>query len=191
MIENAASKASTDPDFDHPFFHKVAEYVQAGDRDRIIKEKIPIKLLRLTPAAQEGAVIVDFPYELKEAELMEEYRGGLNAFVHVSLPDEVLVDIEETKLWCADENKYYYKSDVISEEHGVYIQAHMPQDDYLDLTPASDPMQFEKDLSVYHSKKDDLLAFYNELGLLVDFEPRNGWEDYEKLKRQIQYNIKH
>ena len=62
---------------------------------------------------------------------------------------------------------------------------------YLYLGPGSDPIQFEKDLSVYASKKDDLLAFYNELGLLTDFEPRNGYDDYEKLKRQIQYNIKH
>ena len=56
----------------------------------------------MSPAAQEGFVLVDYPYEPFEAELMEEYRGGLNAFVHVSLPDEILVDIEENKIVCGD-----------------------------------------------------------------------------------------
>ncbi len=52
-------------------------------------------------------------------------------------------------------------------------------------------MRFERELEIYSSKKDALLSFYNEYGLLVDFEPRHGYEDYEKMKRQIQYTIKH
>ena len=54
--------------------------------------------------------MIDYPYELQEAELLEEYRGGLNAFVHISLPDEVLVDIEESKVICQDCTKLYYKN---------------------------------------------------------------------------------
>lgn len=129
--------------------------------------------------------------------MLEEYRGGLNAFVHISLPDEVLVDIEETKIVCQDCSKHYYKNDVISEEHGVHITAHLPEDGHCfdcgstNLGPGSDPVRFERELEIYSSKKDDLLAFYNEYGLLVDFEPRRGYDDYEKLKRQIQYTIKH
>lgn len=196
LIENAATKRGN-PDYDHPFFDKIAEYYAAGDRDALIREKIPIKLLRLTPAAQEGLIMVDFPYELPEAELLEEYKGGLNAFVHISLPDEILVDIEETKVVCQDCTKTYYKDDVISEEHGVRISKNIPEDGYCfdcgstNLAPGSDPMRFERELEVYASKKDSLLSFYNQYGLLVDFEPRNGYDDYDKLKRQIQYNIKH
>ena len=100
MLDNAASEAADNPDFQHPFFDKVGEIVRSGDRSKIVAEKIPLKLLRLTPAAQEGMVLIDYPYEVNEAELLEEYRGGLNAFVHVSLPDEILVDIEETKVVC-------------------------------------------------------------------------------------------
>jgi len=86
---------------------------------------------------------------------------------------------------------------VRNDEHGVFIEAFMPQDGHCEdcgstnLLPGSDPAQFEKDLEAYSEKKDDLLAFYNELGLLVDLEPRKGYQDYEKIKRQIQYNIKH
>ena len=171
--------------------------VRENDIDGLIAEKIPIKLLRLTPAAQEGMIMIDYPYELQEAELLEEYRGGLNAFVHISLPDEVLVDIEESKIVCQDCGKHYYKNDVISDEHGVHITAHMPEDGHChdcgstNLAPGSDPVRFERELEIYSSKKDELLAFYNEFGLLVDFEPRRGYDDYEKLKRQIQYTIKH
>lgn len=142
-------------------------------------------------------IMIDYPYELQEAELLEEYRGGLNAFVHISLPDEVLVDIEESKICCQDCGKHYYKNDVVSEEHGVNIKAHMPEDGHCfdcgstNLGPGSDPVRFERELEIYSSKKDELLAFYNEFGLLVDFEPRRGYDDYEKLKRQIQYTIKH
>ena len=64
LVENAAKSSSSNPDFNHPFFDKVAEYVRDGDKDAMIREKIPIKLLRLTPAAQEGLVLVDFPYEI-------------------------------------------------------------------------------------------------------------------------------
>ena len=35
----------------HPFFDKVGEMVREKDIDGLIAEKIPIKLLRLTPAA--------------------------------------------------------------------------------------------------------------------------------------------
>jgi hypothetical protein len=32
----------------------------------------------------------------------------MNAFVHLSLPDEILVDIEENKLTCNDCGRVYY-----------------------------------------------------------------------------------
>ena len=163
----------------------------------IVKEKIPLKLLRLTPAAQEGMIMIDYPYELAEAELMEEYRGGLNAFVHISLPDDVCASIEDTKIVCQDCGKTYYKEDTISDEHGIRIETHIPEDGHCfdcgstNLAPGNNPDKFNTDMALYMERKEDLLAFYNDLGLLIDFEPRRGYEDYEKLKRRIQYTIKH
>ena len=43
----------------------------------------------------------------------------------------------------------------------------------------------------YNHRRDELLGFYNHLGLLVDCEPRRGYADYEKVKRELQFNIKH
>ena len=51
LMENVAAKHGNDPDFDHPFFEKVADLVREGDREQLIREKVPLKLLRLTPAA--------------------------------------------------------------------------------------------------------------------------------------------
>ena len=169
LMKNVAAKHGEDPDFDHPFFEKVAELVRAGDQEKLIKEKIPLKLLRLTPAAQDGMILVDFPLHADEAELLEEYKGGLNAFVHVSLPDEVLVDIEETKVYCPDSDKYYYKDAVVNEEHGVRIEKFIPEDGYCyasgsdNFVPGSDPQAFEQELEIYHRKKDALCSFYNDL----------------------------
>ena len=100
LMQSVVDSHGVDPEFDHPFFEKVKKMVEAGDRENLRKEKIPLKMLRLTSYAQEGFVLIDYPYELGEAELMEEFKGGLNAFVHLSLPDEVLVDIEENKIVC-------------------------------------------------------------------------------------------
>ena len=61
LMENVAAKHGEDPDFDHPFFEKVAELVRSGDQEKLIREKVPLKLLRLTPAAQDGMILVDFP----------------------------------------------------------------------------------------------------------------------------------
>lgn len=76
--------------------------IEAGDSEALLKEKVYIKLLRLCSQAQDGFVLTDFPNNAAEAEMLESYRGGINAFVHVSLPDDVLVDIEENKLKCHD-----------------------------------------------------------------------------------------
>ena len=46
--------------------------------------------------------MTDGPSNTFEANLLEEYKGGLNAFVHISLPAEILVDIEQSKCKCAD-----------------------------------------------------------------------------------------
>ena len=77
-----------------------------------MREKVYLKLLRLCPHAQNGFVLTDFPSNVPEAELLEEYRGGMNAFVHVSLPDEVLIDIEENKHVCNDCGRTYYSETI-------------------------------------------------------------------------------
>ena len=56
-----------------------------------------LKLLRVTNATRDGFVLTDFPRVVQEAEMLEEYRGGMNAFVHLSLPEEIQVAVEEAK----------------------------------------------------------------------------------------------
>ena len=88
---------------------------------------------------------------------MEEYRGGMNAFVHLSLPDEILVDIEETKIKCNDCSRTYYRKDVVDEQYGIRIEKFMPEDRTCDdcgsnsFGVGSDPAAFEKSLEQYRS----------------------------------------
>ena len=48
--------------------------------------------------------------------MLEEYRGGMNSFVHISLPDDVMVAIEENKLNCNHCGRVYYNETIVSEE---------------------------------------------------------------------------
>jgi NAD-dependent SIR2 family protein deacetylase len=113
----------------------------------------------------------------------------MNAFVHLSLPDEILVDIEESKCKCADCSRMYYKNDIIDEAQGIRIEKFMPENNTCDdcgsqnFVVGSEPASFEQNLEIYKEQKQELLAFYNHFGILVDFEVRKGFADYDKLKR--------
>jgi len=73
----------------------------------------------------------------------------------------------------------------------------MPEDGHCydcgsrDIVRSGNATQLEASMKEYREKKDELLGFYDHLGLLVDFELKSGFEDFERLKTQIQYNIKH
>ena len=90
--------------------------VDQGDIDQQIKDRVALKLLRLTNTGRDGFVLTDFPRYVQEAEMLEEYRGGMNSFVHISLPDDVMVAIEENKLNCNHCGRVYYNETIVSEE---------------------------------------------------------------------------
>lgn len=122
----------------------------------------------------------------------------MNAFVHVSLPDDILVDIEENKHQCNDCGRVYFSETIKDKEYGINIDPFMPPKDghcfdcgSSNIGNGSDPIRFEKDLDNYKKNRDELLGFYDHYGLLVDFELKQGYEDYDNLKRKIQMNIKH
>ena len=50
---------------------------------------------------------------------------------------------------------------------------------------------FQQQIKQYEQEAEQLLPFYNTFGCLVDFEMCGGYSDYDKLKRQIQFNLKH
>ena len=61
LLNEVAEQTGKNEEFNHRFFHRVRDMVRADDQDAILKEKIPIKLLRLTAATQNGFVLIDFP----------------------------------------------------------------------------------------------------------------------------------
>jgi adenylate kinase family enzyme len=94
----------------------VRDIVENEDSDKMLSERIHLKLLRLCSQTQEGFVLNDFPNNVQEAEILEEYKGGINAFVHLSLPDDILIDIEENKITCESCDKDYYKDVIVHRE---------------------------------------------------------------------------
>ena len=115
----------------------------------------------------------------------------------MTLPDEILIDIEENKLKCNECGRKYYVETIVDEERGIHIEPFMPKDGHChdcgsaDIGEGGDPISFEKELEMYKASKDELLSFYDHYGLLVDFELKKGYEDYDKLKKKIQYAAKH
>jgi adenylate kinase family enzyme len=103
--------------------------INAGDSEGLVKERVHLKLLRLSTQTQNGFILSDFPSNVSEAESLETYRGGLNAFVHISLPDDILVDIEENKHQCMDCGRLYYSEQIRDSEYKINIEPFMPPKD--------------------------------------------------------------
>ena len=150
VLQNVVEQAGKTEEFSHSFFLKVKDMINAGDGDALLQEKVYLKLLRLCSQAQDGFILTDFPNNAAEAELLESFRGGLNAFVHVTLPDDILVDIEESKIKCGDCGSVYYSKEIKDRERGIYIDAFTPKDGSChdcgsnNVENGSDPIQFEK-----------------------------------------------
>nr|ABU80568.1 adenylate kinase [Sterkiella histriomuscorum] len=197
ILQNVVEQAGKNEEFSHSFFLRVRDMIQAEDADALAKEKVYTKLLRLSAQASHGFVLTNFPNNSGQAEELESFKGGLNAFVHVSLPDDILVDIEENKLSCKDCGRFYYPEEIIDQEQGVHIESFIPEDGNChdcgssNISEGSDPISFERELNSYKSNKDELLGFYDHYGLLVDYELKKGFQDFDKLKKKIQYGIKH
>eukprot|EP00343_Euplotes_focardii_P010455 CAMPEP_0205830482 /NCGR_PEP_ID=MMETSP0206-20130828/41164_1 /ASSEMBLY_ACC=CAM_ASM_000279 /TAXON_ID=36767 /ORGANISM="Euplotes focardii, Strain TN1" /LENGTH=150 /DNA_ID=CAMNT_0053134165 /DNA_START=19 /DNA_END=471 /DNA_ORIENTATION=+ len=94
--------AGKNEDYDHPFYHKVKEILDSGDKAAVADEKIGLKLLSLSEYAQEGFILNDFPKTVAEAESLEELAGGMNAFMHLNMPELFLAQIESGKYHCED-----------------------------------------------------------------------------------------
>lgn len=167
ILQNVVEEAGKSEEFSHSFFLKVRDMIQAGDEDALLKERVHTKLLRLTATASHGFVLLNFPANAAQAEELESYRGGLNSFVHLSLPDDVLVDIEESKLSCEDCGRVYYGRELQKPEEGIHIEAFIPHDGHCvdcgskGIHEDSDPISFEQALLEYKATKEDLLGFYD------------------------------
>ena len=73
MLTNVAQLAGQTEEFKHPFYMLVKEMMEEEDYEALIKDRIPIKLLSLTAQASDGFVMTDFPQNVSEAEILEEF----------------------------------------------------------------------------------------------------------------------
>ena len=204
LYSEVQQNAGRTPEFDHPFYIKVKAALDDEDIERrehfLTEEGIPQKLLRLNHGVQDGFILMDYPYLPQHCEKMEMYRGGLNAFVHIHMEQDILETLHTVKYTCQDCGRSYYMQGVKDANRGVHIEPFRPElegvcDDCgsTNITEASDESkeEFMKAFAAYESVKQPMLQFYNRYGLLVDFEMKKGFDDYSKLRQQIQYTIKH
>lgn len=167
ILQNVVDQAGKTDEFSHSFFLKVKDMIENGDQETLIKEKVHLKLLRLCSQAQNGFILTDFPSNSAEAESLETYKGGVNAFVHVSLPDDILIDIEENKHTCQNCGRVYYSEEIRDEEYGIHIDPFIPKDGNCydcgssEFANGSDPVSFERELEEYKNSKEELLSFYD------------------------------
>ena len=163
VVENAGKT----PELSHSFYLKAKDLIESGDVEQILKEKLHTKLLRLCPYAQKGFVLTDFPNSVSEAEVLETFKNGISSFVHLSLPDEVLVDLEESKFVCNGCGKQYFTAPLIDLENGIRIDPFLPDNGVCfdcgssEVEHGSDPIGFEKHLSFYKDSRQELLQFYD------------------------------
>jgi adenylate kinase family enzyme len=196
-FNNVKQYAGTTEEYDHPFYHKVKEILESGDQAYITREKLGVKLLRISEYAQEGFILNDYPHCLADAESLEEMDGGMNSFLHLNMPEVFLAQMESSKYECGDCHAIYWRDDVFDAETGTTQTSNYPDDGFcndcgsIHIKPATDPELFENNLQQYNDKKDEILEFYNHLGLLVDIDVRKGGlEDYERVKQKLQFGIK-
>ena len=114
VFANIQKFAGQAEELKHPFYLKVKDMLDAGDNDQLIKDKVALKMLRITNTGRDGFILVDYPRNTHEAEMLEEYRGGMNSFVHLSLPDDIMVAIEENKIECEHCGRQYYTETVVN-----------------------------------------------------------------------------
>ena len=104
------------------------------------------------------------------------------------------------KTTCQDCGRNYYMQGVKDEARNIRIEPFRPKvegvcDDcgstHIAADTEANAQLHAAQLATYNLVKEPLLQFYNRYGLLVDFELKNGYDDYSKLRQQIQYTIKH
>ena len=72
VFANVQENAGKIDEMKHPFFLKAKDMLDAGDHAQQVKDKLALKLLRLSNGGRDGFIMTDFPRNLLEAEMMEE-----------------------------------------------------------------------------------------------------------------------
>jgi len=113
------------------------------------------------------------------------------------LNKELSLKREIGKYECQDCGREYNKSDLSYKHNNISWPAYFPENGFCDdcgsqnINFIGNENNFEEQYRQYEEKSREILPFYQELGLLTNFEVKNGLRDYEVLRQRVQYNIKH
>lgn len=113
------------------------------------------------------------------------------------LNKELSLKRESGKHECQDCGRDYNKNDLIYKHNNIDWSGYFPENGFCDdcgsknISFTGNESGFEDAFKQYEEKSREILPFYQELGLLTNFEVKNGLRDYEILRQRVQYNIKH
>jgi adenylate kinase family enzyme len=186
------------------FYRKVISILKNPNLKESIAElendNIPEKLLSLTKYSEKGYILYDYPTNLTQAKNLEENsHGGINLALNLMLNKEIAKEREQSKYVYAgcSCDRTYYKNDVINKDKKFYLKNNFPENGICgecgsnDISHCNDEGKFEEDFESYERQLLEVGPFYQTLGLLNNFEVKNGLEDYESIRRSILNNIKH
>lgn len=188
---------------DATFYRKVISILKNPNLKESIaeleNENIPEKLLTLTKYSERGYILYDYPTNLTQAKNLEENsQGGINLALNLMLNKEIARAREQGKHTCAgsDCDIVYYKYDVIHNDKGFCLKNNFPENGICRetgslVTPCNDDVKFKENFESYEKQLLEVGPFYQTLGLLNNFEVKNGLDDYQSIRRSILNNIKH
>ena len=61
MYNVISEYAGKHEEYSHPFYLKAKEMIDAGDIDQQLKDKLALKLLRISNVGRDGFILKDFP----------------------------------------------------------------------------------------------------------------------------------
>jgi hypothetical protein len=123
--------------------------------------------------------------------------GGVSIFVNLLLNKELAQKRESGRHECLDCGREYNKVHLAIKNFNVNWNSFYPENGFCvdcgskNISYVGNEEKFEVQFRQYEDRCREVLPFYQELGLLTNFEVKNGLRDYEVLRNRVQSNIKH
>lgn len=142
-----------------------------------------------------------FPRTLIQAQKLHDTKLGkeypLNLAIHFNLPHHVLKDKLLGRRICSNDKcgKNYNICDINDETNGIIMPSLKPlkKDGFCDkcnsklITRDDDTEKIiENRLNVFYEMNDPLVEFYENEGILINFDIKRGIDDYPDILKQIE-----
>jgi hypothetical protein len=106
------------------------------------------------------------------------------------LNKELGLQREYGRVKCKSSGNEFNKADIYYKNKDICWENNLPDQDLSFYESISNEEEFNKNWEEYEYVAEKLLPYYQHLGLLLNYNVKNGIRDYEVLRQRVQYNIK-